>query len=910
MAGPWEAYQPSAPAAEGPWTAYAPANDTAPALVPKRDIFSPLVDTVRGAFQQIGQDVQQDAAPTDTSKPVVQQFVDSFLHPTAPGGVLRGGKVLLDALGAAASPISGAVNMVAQPLDQATRFAGNPNQGLDLNQALMGLGAPEAGALKLPPAFDAVPVVKQPGAVGQVLAPFKAGLSKGAAEQQAAQQLASRATDLPAAQAALESPAELVPGSTPTTFQQTGDLGLGGLEREVASKNREAFAARRSDQNTARVNSLSNIQSGADPNDVAKALKGQFEDLDKATSADVQAATTDAQAKAAAVGGTANPEDLGASLRAATQAAEDAGKARVSSLYSAIDPDRTMTANVAQTAQAAKEIQGSIGKVARPMEGEEAAVFKLAGDMDHLSPLQDLTDLRSRVSDAMRDARGPNGNPQALRRLTQLRGAIEENLSTTIAHQVAMDDAAVARGTLPPDQALTSRLKGWVDEFNAERTAARSGGADSVGGVGAPSPLIDTGISGTAGETGRGPGGAQGAEGLPGNAPTVTPEAVDQLKTATAAARQQADTFKQGPVGRTLVSSGNKDQFRLPDGRVAQQFFHPGSTGFSDMQALFRAVPEAESLPIVQDYAATSLRRAAMDPDGTINPAKFQRWQSAHADSLRALPQSTRDKFATAARASETVADATAAKAATLREAQSGAIGKVMGLTSPEDVTRTVGQLMRGRTAVADIRALLKATAGNPEARQGLRQAVADNLTKLIGNTEAGTSGTGVIKADAYQTFVKETRAVLNLVFEPEEIRNIEAIAQDINRSKRSENAVKLPGSPNTAPDLAALQKSGAFKAGKTLLDALAGGIGATLGGGFGAVGGVISAHLLQSLRAAGIARVDELVTMAMLHPEIARELLKKAPLKADPNATRGLAIAIRKAAVAVPAAAQDRKRP
>ncbi|WP_426009964.1 hypothetical protein [Caulobacter sp. DWR2-3-1b2] len=47
----------------------------------------------------------------------------------------------------------------------------------------------------------------------------------------------------------------------------------------------------------------------------------------------------------------------------------------------------------------------------------------------------------------------------------------------------------------------------------------------------------------------------------------------------------------------------------------------------------------------------------------------------------------------------------------------------------------------------------------------------------------------------------------------------------------------------------------------------------------------------------AGIARVDEFVTTAMVHPEIARELLKKAPPSPHPAATRKLIFALHRMA-------------
>ncbi|HEV7283899.1 MAG TPA: hypothetical protein VGN75_03505, partial [Kaistia sp.] len=85
--------------------------------------------------------------------------------------------------------------------------------------------------------------------VGDMVAP----MTRGGQERLAAQTLRDAATDPRAAAEALSNPSELVPGSKPTTFQQTGDMGLGSLERRYATQDPGAFNQRRADQNAARL---------------------------------------------------------------------------------------------------------------------------------------------------------------------------------------------------------------------------------------------------------------------------------------------------------------------------------------------------------------------------------------------------------------------------------------------------------------------------------------------------------------------------------------------------------------------------------------------------------------------------------------------------------------------------------
>jgi hypothetical protein len=720
-----------------------------------------------------------------------------------------------------------------------------------------------------------------------------AAVSPGAAERGAARVLASRATDPEAAAAALEQPGELVPGSQPTTFQQTGDPGLGSLEREVATANQPAFQERAAQQNAARVGALSSIQQGADPNEVAATLRAQFDDLDTQTQAHIDQLTQAAQNRAAAMGGDGVPEEQGSQIRSIVNDAEAAARQRERGLWRAVDPNGDLTGNVMQTAQAAKDIAEAIPSTAKPMSGEEAAIFRTAQELPPLAPVSDLIALRSRVSTEMRNELIANGTSPTYARLTQLRGAIQDNLATTISQQIANEQPAIARGALDPSQSTLARLQSEADAWRTQRTAAVAGSdgtsaaANPEGGAAAV-----PGVGGAAGASGAAPGGPADHPALPGT-PSFDETASQRLKAATAATKERASTFGQKPLSQVTAKAGSSELYRLPDGQVPKKFFHPGATGYSDMRALFDAVGEDKALPAIVDYAATSLRRAAMRDDGTLDPAKYERWRAAYTDALRALPDAEKAKFTDAASASQALADARASRTAALKDAQAGAIGRVMKLTEPDDVTRTVGAILNSKTAVADMKQLALATKGDPDARAGLRQAVADYMAKrLIGNTEVGTSGVTAIKADAFQTFMKQAKPALNLIFSPEEVRTMEAVAEDIQRAQRSINS-KPAGTPGSAHDVLAGLKKGAAHGGKSMLDIVGVMLGEHHGGTIGAIVGGVGMHLIQALHGAGVARIDALVAQAMLNPQLARELLKKAPAKPTDSAFRGITRAL-----------------
>lgn len=693
----------------------------------------------------------------------------------------------------------------------------------------------------------------------------------------AARQVTAAATDPAAVRASIaQGPDYIVPGSEPTSFQQTGDLGLGAAERAAATRNAVPFLAREAQQAQARATELRSIQVNGDPNALTSGLRANFDALDAQTQADLDHATATART-AANIGGEGTPEGYGEAARTAVLQAESAEKVRMRGLYEAVDPNHDMLGNAQQTIREAGDIRSSIGQAAKPMEGEEAAIFDAAQSLKPLSPLSDIMDMRSRVSAEMRRQQLPTGDPQALRRLTMLKSAIQDNLATTIAHQIANESGAVDRGILPVADSTAARIQAWVHEYRQQQASAGTGGGGPTEGVppvGAPAAASSDGTGLPA--QGR-PSGAPGDTGLPPNAPTIDTGALERLNAATQEYSGYKARFGAPPV--SSVTAGSGGLFRLPEGLVPGKFFHPGPNGFNDVQALFRAVGPEKTLPVVVDYAASSLRKAAMRTDGTLDPAKYQAWASRHADALRALPDTVRTRFATAADAAKVITASQASRVLALKAYQAGALGRIMHLTNGQDIVRSVGNILGSKTAVADLKSLLsEAQKAGPDAVDGLRQAVADHIAdKYVGNTEAGTTGVAALKADAFQTFVRINKEGLGALFPAKKVEGFERLARDLQRSARSQNATKIKGQSNTMQDLTAASAGKAMPGvARSLLSGLVGTGGALAHGPVGGVAGWVGANLILAMRETGINRVQDLVAQALLHPAVMHELLAK----------------------------------
>ena len=288
----------------------------------------------------------------------------------------------------------------------------------------------------------------------------------------AGQQIADTAQDSAAVRNALSQPTEIVPGSQPTTFQATGDMGLGQKELELRNTPgagntpgpSQKFMARANDQNAARVGAVA----GSAPADASsadlvnglteqqKALQAQQEAaaaqraqgtlqnvggatdstptqaggdlrgaIDQARApavqqADqaVQAGQQSAQGSLDALGGrpagdaATAQQTYGQTFRAPLVSGDQSAAANVSRLDRAIDPDGKLNVDMTPIRAAAADVTGKMPQNAAPLAGDEKAIFDTAQNLPDVQPYRELSALNTRVTSAMRTARSdPKADP-------------------------------------------------------------------------------------------------------------------------------------------------------------------------------------------------------------------------------------------------------------------------------------------------------------------------------------------------------------------------------------------------------------------------------------------------------------------------------------------------------------------
>jgi hypothetical protein len=752
----------------------------------------------------------------------------------------------------------------------------------------------------------------------------------------------------------------LVPDSQPTTFQLTGDQGLGNLERVVAKSNPDVFLGRMGEQNQARVAALSGLApESASPDAIGGFFRGQLSDIDAAHTAQIDAARTAAREAVNQMGGAAPLTDantasalqgFGQRLRAGLDAFNTAARARVSQLYKDVDPDGTLALGMAPIRQAANDIVAARPANAAPLSGDVAGIFQTARSLPDVQPFGEAAALRSRITDAMRAELYDNGRSQTYRTLTQLQKAIDNTLDGGVNQRAVAEDAAVKSGQIAPEQTILGRFKtgqggggsrqtidagAWrqVDpnevfppgrSFRMNQTTGKSEVFEPNAGVqaGRSDAALGAGqgaVPGTAGGVAGGLSGSRQAPGLPQGAgnnvppgglsgpgggnrdlaaqtaalaqkwglapgrptalePNFDAAALARSRAANAEHAERVATYDEAPgVGAVLGTGRRAGEWRLGDSQVAATLFNSGKGAAERVQAFLKAGGSSQALVAdLKDYAAFSLRHAAEEADGTLNPAKAERWLRAHDEALSAFPD-LKAKFSNAATQRQMVDDAMARHVAAREAIEDSAARRFLGDADP---VITMGRILRSDTADATMADLAQRTAANPAARAGLQRAVVDFIMQeLRSNTVVGAERS--LQPDKFLRFVQKSSGALGTIFSPEQVEAIQNVATDLQRSQRSVTGTKLPGGSNTPQDLAAGEQHGGGHPSTVGMLAAMEGLGEVGGealGPWGKVLGIIGTPILNHMRQAGLSSVNNLVERAMMNPELARTLLEQFP--------------------------------
>lgn len=282
---------------------------------------------------------------------------------------------------------------------------------------------------------------------------------------------------------------EKISGSAPTLGQLSGDKGILAAERQMATLDSASFKSNdfgtgSEQQNAARSQALQDVQPTGSPEAVSQTVRDRLAQIETQHDATVASAHQTAQTAASAIGGGATPEAIGANLRDALQGGRDVAKVNETKLWNATDPDGTLAMPAATISEPAAQTIKTMSPAAKPMDGEEAAIFNTAANFPAVAPFRDVTELRSRISTAMRvELRGAGRTP-SYARLAGLRGSVEDAIFGAVENQAFLDKQGISVGRLNPANSIGARLEGAAHGFDGDyESTAGSGGGHGESGV-------------------------------------------------------------------------------------------------------------------------------------------------------------------------------------------------------------------------------------------------------------------------------------------------------------------------------------------------------------------------------------------------------------------------------------------
>ncbi|MCW5720024.1 MAG: hypothetical protein KIS86_02670 [Devosia sp.] len=685
-------------------------------------------------------------------------------------------------------------------------------------------------------------------------------------------------------QAIDETTGELVPGSKPTTFQQTGDMGLGQMERVARNRDPAAFNVREAEQNTARMTELESIQPNGAPEKVAQAVRSHIEGIQKQADDAIAAATKQAQQATEALGRGKSPDEVGASIRSALEKTRTEAMERENALWQAVDPDRSLALPAPNVRQHLTRIVDDIPASAKAPSGEEAAIYDVLRQYGEVLPFREMNAMRSRLAEAMRDELERHGQKTvAWGRMTQLNDALWKDIEVAVTQKVAQQQVAVAKGELDELDTIAANVMRQFEEFRAGREAqARAGSGEGISGL---SGSGQTGLSrpfGTEASRVRRPANAARDPRLSGDGlgANFDQAALDRLNAAREATQDRVNTFDNRVLAPIQRRPSDASVYPIGDTAIPQKLFFAGPSSKDAIRQLKSAIGNERAMVEVKAHAAQKLRKEALGDDLILDPNKLRNFPRRYSDALSEFPN-LNSKIGTAEKAGDLLAQTAKDQKARVDDVQKGKLGEFFGLEDPEDVQRTVASIFKRQDAVAQMRRVRETIKGDKEAVAGLRKAIIDTmLEKLVSTTEAATTGIGTMKTDMFQRFVRQNEAALSAAgFSDNDLLRFRTLASDLQRANRSISAVKLKGQSNTAQDQYGLALGSDGET--TMLMQLVvvpavSAIGSKVGGWAGAAAGALGTAVAHRAYMSGIDSTQALLRDTLLDPTLARALMMR----------------------------------
>lgn len=365
-------------------------------------------------------------------------------------------------------------------------------------------------------------------------------------------------------------------------------------------------------------------------------------------------------------------------------------------------------------------------------------------------------------------------------------------------------------------------------------------------------------------------------------------KATSALEDATALSKEAMKRVQQSAVVPFLGLTNSSEVGNTLLGMVRSK---TGPTQLADLMSQMPGTGKAGA----RDALARAILRNHTSADGGLAADRYRKFLNDNRpaletvfgeDGVNRLLSVSHTALASQA-ATERVAQAVAARKASIAKAQQSEAAQLAGFTDAQEVRAHVGRLLGVKDGVKDgptrLAKLVEQTNGNPDALAGLRRAGIDEIMTRL--EKVAMAGGDHVLTGRLMPYVDRNAASLRVLYGEAGLANIRRVVADMERSQAAFDAVKVKGGSDTAQSLweriasnkvvQAAPSFGliysmwqAYEHGGWQGAALAAGAAATIKPALG---------YLQRLRAAGVENVNDLYRLGLLNPEVGRAMIGRA---------------------------------
>jgi hypothetical protein len=336
----------------------------------------------------------------------------------------------------------------------------------------------------------------------------------------------------------------------------------------------------------------------------------------------------------------------------------------------------------------------------------------------------------------------------------------------------------------------------------------------------------------------------------------MTQQQVAQYREATRLRRSRGQDMDQG-ANKPMARNKAFGEVAKTDSEVPALYFNTSGGSLEDAEAFVTAVgSRARAVDALQGHVISRIRAEATDVNGNVNPALWRRFMQNHAQALKPFPELW-NRLGSVHSASALLERLGEKQTRTLRDVQKSAAGVFLN----KDPDKAISAVISGGNSVRQMRQLFNSVKGNAHALAGLRNAIMEDLKRKVSTTGEDMLNNKVLGPGQLDSYWQKNRATFAEVLDKKHMKLIDDVLADATRSESTNKIGRAAGS-NTVQNLS----TGSFISKVT--------------GGWVDPANTTASLLMRPLTwifKGSEGRIQEMLLEAILDPEMASTLMKKA---------------------------------